>query len=297
MTERLCQIISEDRIFKNVDMKEHTTFKTGGTADVFITPNSLEELKNIVKFFYEEKIDYYTLGKGSNILIDDNGIRKPVIHIGKCLSKIDIFENCITARSGASLSSIAQKALENSLTGFEFAAGIPGTLGGAIIMNAGAYDGEMKDVIEAVSYIDIEGNERVLSCEEMEFSYRNSVLMDTNCIVTGATISLKQGDKPLIQAKMNDLAQRRRSKQPLEFPSAGSTFKRPYGHFAGKLIEEAGLRGYSIGGAQVSEKHCGFIINKGNATTNDILSLISHVQTEVYNKTLVLLEPEVKYWN
>lgn len=297
MTERLCQIIPENRILKNVNMSEYTTFKTGGVADIFITPNSLDELKNIVKFFYEEKTDYYILGKGSNILVDDRGLRKPVIHIGKCLSQISVFENCITARSGASLSSIAQKALENSLTGFEFAAGIPGTLGGGIIMNAGAYDGEMKDVIEAVSYIDIEGNEGVLSCDEMEFSYRNSALMDTNCIVTGATVCLKKGDKSLIQSKMNDLAQRRRSKQPLEFPSAGSTFKRPYGHFAGKLIEEANLKGYSIGDAQVSEKHCGFIINKGNATTNDILSLITYVQNEVYNKTSVTLETEVKYWN
>ncbi len=296
MIDKLSEVISTDRIQKNVSMAEHTTFKTGGPAKIFITPKSLDELKTVIKFFYELKVPYYVLGKGSNVLVSDNGIERPVIYIGKALSSIDVFENCITARSGASLSAISQKALEHSLTGFEFAAGIPGSLGGAVIMNAGAYDGEMKDVVEAVSYIDPSGKEYVATLEEMEFGYRQSVLMNTACIVTGAVINLKQGDKTQIQEKMADLAQIRRSKQPLEYPSAGSMFKRPKGYFSGKLIECADLRGYRIGGAQVSEKHCGFIINKENATTKDILNLIEYVQNTVYEKHGVILEPEVKYW-
>ena len=297
MINNLKEVISEDRIKFNVPMKEFTTFKTGGNADVMICPKTFDELKNAVKFLYEIKSDYYVLGNGSNLLVSDNGIRKPVIYIGKELSSIDVFEESITVRAGALLSSVARKASENSLTGFEFAAGIPGTIGGAIIMNAGAYGGEMKDVVEAVSFIDAEGIEYVVSGEEMEFSYRHSALTDTNCIITGTTISLKKGDKESIDAKMSELALKRREKQPLEFPSAGSTFKRPTGYFAGTLIESTGLKGKAIGGAQVSEKHAGFIINKGTATTSDILSLIEYVKEEVYNKHGVMLETEVKYWD
>lgn len=297
MIDKIKSIIPPERIQINVPMAEYTTFKVGGNASVFITPQSVEELKSVVELFYELSQPYYVLGKGSNIIVNDDGIKRPVIYIGKALSGIEIFETYITAKGGASLSSIAQKALENSLTGFEFAAGIPGTFGGAIIMNAGAYDGEIKDVVEAVSYIDPTGKERVASNAEMEFSYRNSVLMDTGCIITGGTISLKKGNKESIQAKMADLALRRRTNQPLEYPSAGSTFKRPQGFFAGKLIEESGLRGFSIGGAQVSEKHCGFIVNNGNATADDICNLIEYVQDKVYNEKGVILEPEVKYWS
>lgn len=296
MIKRLCEVIDKDRIKTKVSMSNLTTFKTGGNADIVIYPNTTEELKNIVKFFYEECQPYYILGNGSNLLVSDNGIKKPVICIGREFSSIEIFDNCITAKAGAFLSSIAKKAYDESLTGFEFAAGIPGTLGGALIMNAGAYGGEMKDVVEAVSFIDPSGKEYVVSGEEMEFSYRHSALSDTDCIITGATINLKPGNKEEISEKMADLAARRREKQPLEFPSAGSTFKRPTGYFAGALIEEAGLKGKTIGGAQVSPKHSGFIINTGNATTKDILDLIEFVREKVYEKHSVLLETEVKYW-
>lgn len=297
MYSKLREVIDESRIKVNVPMHQYTTFKTGGNADLVVFPQTNDELKNVVKLFYELKTPYYVLGNGSNLLVSDDGIRKPVICLGKEFSSIDLFEECITARSGAFLSSIAKKALESSLTGFEFAAGIPGTLGGALIMNAGAYGGEMKDVVEAVSFIDPSGEEYVVSGEEMEFSYRKSALSDTECIITGATIKLKRGNKNEISDKMAELSAKRREKQPLEYPSAGSTFKRPAGYYAGALIEESGLKGKSIGGAQVSEKHAGFIINKGNATTKDICQLIEYVKEEVYKKFDVLLETEVKYWD
>lgn len=297
MYSKLREVIDESRIKVNVPMHQYTTFKTGGNADLVVFPQTNDELKNVVKLFYELKTPYYVLGNGSNLLVSDDGIRKPVICLGKEFSSIDLFEECITARSGAFLSSIAKKALESSLTGFEFAAGIPGTLGGALIMNAGAYGGEMKDVVEAVSFIDPSGEEYVVSGEEMEFSYRKSALSDTECIITGATIKLKRGNKNEISDKMAELSAKRREKQPLEYPSAGSTFKRPAGYYAGALIEESGLKGKSIGGAQVSEKHAGFIINKGDATTKDICQLIEYVKEEVYKKFDVLLETEVKYWD
>lgn len=297
MIEKLSMIIGSDRIKTNVPMSTMTTFRTGGIARIIVSPNSTQELKNVLKMFYEMQIPYYVLGNGSNLLVSDKGIEKPIIYIGRDFSSIDVFENCITARSGAFLSAIAKKAYDESLTGFEFAAGIPGTLGGALIMNAGAYGGEMKDVIEAVSFVDPSGEEYVVSGEEMEFSYRNSALSGTNCIITGATIKLKKGNKEEINEKMSLLAAKRRDKQPLEYASAGSTFKRPVGHFAGSLIESAGLKGASFGDAQVSEKHAGFIINKGNATTQNICDLIEFVKEKVYEKHGVILETEVKYWD
>jgi len=297
MIEKLSMVIGSDRIKTNVPMSTMTTFRTGGIARIIVSPNSTEELKNVLKIFYDMQIPYYVLGNGSNLLVSDKGIEKPIIYIGRDFSSIDVFENCITARSGAFLSAIAKKAYDESLTGFEFAAGIPGTLGGALIMNAGAYGGEMKDVIEAVSFVDPSGEEYVVSGEEMEFSYRNSALSGTNCIITGATIKLEKGNKDEINEKMSLLAAKRRDKQPLEYASAGSTFKRPVGHFAGSLIESAGLKGASFGDAQVSEKHAGFIINKGNATTQNICDLIEFVKEKVYEKHGVILETEVKYWD
>jgi len=296
MFSNLKEVIDEKRIRRNVSMAEYTTFRTGGSASVFITPENLKELKDIIKLFYEAKQEYFILGNGSNLLVSDKGIEKPVIYIGKCFSSVDIFETSITARAGATLSSVAKRAYENSLTGFEFAAGIPGSIGGALIMNAGAYGGEMKDVVEAVSFIDPFGEEHIVSNEEMEFSYRSSALSDSGCIITGCVLSLKKGDKADILNKMNELALKRREKQPLEYPSAGSTFKRPTGYFAGALIESSGLKGMSVGGAQVSEKHAGFIINKNNATTDDICKLIEKVRDVVYEKHGVLLETEIKYW-
>lgn len=297
MLDKLQQIISTDKIKTNVPMASLTTFRTGGNADYVIYPSDVEEVKNLITLFNELKTSYYVMGNGSNLLVSDSGIKKPVIYIGKAFSSVDVFDDCITARSGSLLSSIAKTAYENSLTGFEFAAGIPGTLGGALIMNAGAYGGEIKDVIEAVSFIGNDGNEYVVSGDEMEFGYRSSALSDAGCVITGATIKLAEGNKEEISSKMAELAAKRRDKQPLEYPSAGSTFKRPDGYFAGALIESSGLKGKTIGGAQVSEKHAGFIINKGGATTSDILNLIEFIRETVYNDHGVMLETEVKYWD
>lgn len=297
MIHKLYEVVDTSIIKENVPMSTLNTFKTGGNADIVLFPRNVQELKDIVKFLFDIKSPYYVLGNGSNLLVSDSGLKKPVICLGKEFSSIEIFDNCISARAGAFLSSIAKKALEASLTGFEFAAGIPGTLGGALMMNAGAYGGEMKDVVEAVSFIDLTGEEHIVSGEEMEFSYRKSALTDTECIITGATIKLQSGNYEEIKEKMAELSLKRREKQPLEYPSAGSTFKRPVGHFAGALIESAGLKGKTIGGAQVSEKHAGFIINTGNATTQDICELIEYVKAAVYKKHNVILETEVKYWD
>lgn len=297
MLNRLQEIISKDRIRENVSMAGYTTFRTGGNADIMICPKTKEELKNVIKFFYETQVSYYVLGNGSNLLVSDNGVRKPVIMIGKNFSDVDVFEDCVTARAGALLSSVARKAADNQLSGFEFAAGIPGTIGGAVIMNAGAYGGEMKDVVEAVSFLGPDGEEYVVSGEEMEFSYRTSALSDTDCVILGTTLKLTKGNQKEIETKMAELASKRREKQPLEYPSAGSTFKRPEGYFAGALIESSGLKGKTVGGAQVSEKHAGFIVNKGGATTSDIVELIKIVKDTVYEKHGVLLETEVKYWD
>lgn len=297
MLKELKTVIDESKIKINVPMSSYTTFKTGGNADIMLCPTSTEELRNIVKFFCESKTPYYILGNGSNLLVSDSGLKKPVIYIGRNFNSIEQFDDCITANAGAYLSTIAKKACEASLSGFEFAAGIPGTLGGALIMNAGAYGGEMKDVVEAVSFIDPSGNEYVVSGEEMEFSYRKSALSDTDCIITGASLKLHYGNKAEIAEKMAELAAKRREKQPLEYASAGSTFKRPTGYFAGALIESCNLKGKTIGGAQVSEKHAGFVINKGNASTKDILELINYIRETVYNTHGVMLETEVKYWD
>ena len=297
MLKELKTVIDESKIKINVPMSSYTTFKTGGNADIMLCPTSTEELRNIVKFFYESKTPYYVLGNGSNLLVSDSGLKKPVIYIGRNFNSIEQFDDCITANAGAYLSTIAKKACEASLSGFEFAAGIPGTLGGALIMNAGAYGGEMKDVVEAVSFIDPSGDEHVVSGEEMEFSYRRSALSDTDCIITGASLKLHYGNKSDIAEKMAELAAKRREKQPLEYASAGSTFKRPTGCFAGALIESCNLKGKTIGGAQVSEKHAGFVINKGNASTKDILELINYIRETVYNTQGVILETEVKYWD
>lgn len=297
MLKELKTVIDESKIKINVPMSSYTTFKTGGNADIMLCPTSTEELRNIVKFFYESKTPYYVLGNGSNLLVSDSGLKKPVIYIGRNFNSIEQFDDCITANAGAYLSTIAKKACEASLSGFEFAAGIPGTLGGALIMNAGAYGGEMKDVVEAVSFIDPSGDEHVVSGEEMEFSYRRSALSDTDCIITGASLKLHYGNKSDIAEKMAELAAKRREKQPLEYASAGSTFKRPMGYFAGALIESCNLKGKTIGGAQVSEKHAGFVINKGNASTKDILELINYIRETVYNTHGVILETEVKYWD
>ena len=242
----------------------------------------------------QEKVPYFFLGNGSNLLVSDEGYEGVILTFSQKLANdVKVDGEKVIAGGGVLLSKVAKYALDDSLTGFEFAAGIPGTVGGAMVMNAGAYDGEMKQIVETVEVIDKDGNLRVLSCEEMEFGYRTSILKREPLVVTNVTFQLKKGDKTVIKEKMDDLAQRRRDKQPLEYPSAGSTFKRPEGHFAGKLIMDAGLRGYQVGGARVSDKHCGFVVNADNATAADVHQLMKDVITKVQKEFQVTLEPEV----
>ncbi len=279
---------------ENVPMSEHTTFKTGGNADIFVWANCHEDILTAVEHFKENNVPYMIIGKGSNLLVSDKGIRGAVIKLGEGLEEIALNGNEIYADAGASMSAVSNFAMENSLAGFEFASGIPGSFGGGIFMNAGAYDGEIKDVLKSVKVIDKNGNIIDLDSSQLDLSYRKSNVEEKGYIVLGGTICLKNGDKEEIKAKMADFNGRRRDKQPLNFPSAGSTFKRPEGNFAGKLIEDCGLKGFSIGGAEVSKKHAGFIVNKGNATSNDILELINYCIEKVFDETGVKLEPEVR---
>lgn len=274
-------------------MKNHTSFKVGGPADLLVYPSNYEMIKDLINICKENKVDYFILGNGSNLIIRDGGIRGVVIKLGH-INKIVVDKNLISAQCGAKLYSVADQALKNSLSGLEFASGIPGSIGGATAMNAGAYDGEMAKVIESSLVIDNDGNIRELNKEELEFGYRNSAILKYNYIVLETRMRLSHGDKTLIKERMDDLAERRKSKQPLEYASAGSTFKRPEGYFAGKLIQDSGLKGTSVGDAQVSEKHSGFIINRGNATANDILNLIEVVKAKVYEKFKVELHTEVR---
>lgn len=275
-------------------LSDYTSFKIGGKADVMVFPDTLEKIKAVVSFSDEQKLPVFILGKGSNLLVGDDGIKGVVINTCH-FDKIELVdETTIVCQSGASLMRLCRFALENSLTGLEFAFGIPGTAGGAAYMNAGAYGGEMKDVLVKCEHLDVKGNEGSFSGEELKLGYRKSVYSDSEYIVTSLTLRLQKGSKEEIKAKMDDLMSRRKDKQPLEFPSAGSTFKRPEGYFAGALIEQCGLKGYTVGGAQVSEKHAGFVINIGSATAKDVNELIAHCQKTVYENTGVLLEPEVK---
>ena len=269
--------INREYIIEDEMMNKHTTFKVGGPADLYVIPRSEEELVYAIEVCKSENVPYYVIGNGSNLLVTDKGFRGVIIEVYRQMSDITVEGNCITAYAGALLSKIANTALEHGLTGLEFAHGIPGALGGAVTMNAGAYDGEMKQVLESATVIDDKGQVRTLSSDELELEYRKSIISRLGYTVIKATMRLEDGDKEAISAKMKDLMQRRRDKQPLEYPSAGSTFKRPVGHFAGKLIMDAGLRGYQLGGAQVSEKHCGFVINKDHATCQDILDLIHYL--------------------
>ena len=271
----------------------HTTFRVGGKADAFLSVQNEEQLKKAVLLCKEYEVPFLILGNGSNLLVSDDGYRGMVILIGKDMADIRINGNRVIAMAGATLAGVAQAAAKNSLCGMEFASGIPGTIGGAIVMNAGAYDGEMKMVVEEVKVLSRDGNIFTLTNEEMEFSYRNSRVKKEGLIVLSVTLLLSAKEQTAIYEKMNDFAARRREKQPLEYPSAGSTFKRPEGMFAGKLIMDAGLRGYSVGDAQVSEKHCGFVINKGAASAEEIHRLIYDVQEKVKEAFGVTLEPEV----
>lgn len=274
-------------------LSEYVNFKVGGPADILLIPNSKEQVIKSIKICKENNIPFYLIGNGSNILVRDGGFRGVVLSL-KNVKNIYVDGEKIEAECGVMLKEVSDKAIENSLTGFEFACGIPGTIGGAVFMNAGAYDGEISKVIESAEVIDENCNIIRLSREELDFGYRSSLVMKKGYTVLSAVFKLEKGQVKTIKELIEDLTNKRESKQPLEYPSAGSTFKRPTGYFAGKLIQDAGLKGYSIGGAAVSEKHSGFVINKENATAKDITDLIKHIQDEVKKQFGVDLHPEVR---
>ncbi|OUQ46514.1 UDP-N-acetylmuramate dehydrogenase [Lachnoclostridium sp. An118] len=291
---RLEQTVGPERVLREEPMRLHTTFRIGGPAQYMVSPRTKEEVREVVRLCREEEMPWYIIGNGSNLLVSDRGYRGVVIQLYRDFGDIRTEGTSIFARAGASLARIAAEALKNSLTGFEFAAGIPGTLGGACIMNAGAYGGEMKDVLEQVTVLDGQGEIKTLEKGELDMGYRTSRAAREGYVVLEAALSLEKGEADEIRARMEDLKERRTSKQPLEYPSAGSTFKRPEGYFAGKLIQDAGLRGFRVGDAMVSEKHCGFVINCGSATAADVDRLIRQVQERVRESSGVTLEPEVK---
>lgn len=295
MKDALSAICGPCNVYSNEPMMKHTSFRIGGPADWLITPESGKALCEAVKFLKAEGVPYFILGNGSNLLVSDEGYRGVVIHIGKNMGDITIEGERIRAGAGALLSTVASKAAAASLTGMEFAGGIPGSIGGACVMNAGAYGGEMKDILTSVIALFEDGSVRKVPCGELMLGYRSSALMRNGAVVLEAELSLTEGDIGEIRATMDDLRERRVSKQPLDLPSAGSTFKRPEGYFAGKLIMDSGLRGYAVGGAQVSEKHCGFVVNRGGATADDVMTLIRHIQKTVLKNFGVELVPEVRF--
>lgn len=292
--QKLDGIIDKEWSFKKEEMKNHTTFRVGGPADYYVVPHTIEEMRKVVSLCRESEMPYVILGRGSNLLVGDKGYRGVVIQSAQGLCEIQVDGERIIAQAGASLAQIAAVALGEELTGFEFAAGIPGTIGGAVVMNAGAYGGEMKDVLESVKVLTEDGQVIDLPVEELELGYRTSIIPRKGYVVLEASICLKKGKIRQIRERMQELREQRVTKQPLEYPSAGSTFKRPEGYFAGKLIQDAGLKGYAVGGAQVSEKHSGFVVNTGNATAWDIKTLIEEVIQKVKEDSGVTLEPEVK---
>jgi len=285
--------IPTENIFREEPMSRHTTFRIGGNADCLLQIENAEQLSKVKKYLKTLEIPYFVIGNGSNLLVSDEGYRGIILVVSEQMSDVKVEGNRIIAQAGALMSKIARVALEHGLTGFEFASGIPGTIGGGVVMNAGAYDGELKQVVSLVKVIGEDGECLELDNETMEFGYRTSAIKNTGFTAVEVQLDLQPGDKDTIKARMDELTAKRREKQPLEYPSAGSTFKRPQGHFAGALIMNAGLRGYQVGDAQVSEKHCGFVINKGKATAEDVLNLMAHVQKEVKEQFDVELEPEV----
>ena len=275
-------------------MKNHTTFRIGGPADALALPKTPEEVAEVVRFCHEHAQPYYVIGNGSNLLVSDEGYRGIVLQLYRNFNDIQVNGEMITVQSGAMLAAVARTAYQNGLPGLEFASGIPGTIGGAVVMNAGAYGGEMKHVLREVTVLTKEGEVLAIPAKALELGYRTSVIPKNGWIVLGAVLQLKKGDPEQILARMEELKEQRITKQPLDLPSAGSTFKRPEGYFAGKLIMDAGLRGFTVGGAQVSEKHCGFVVNRGDATAADVWELICEVKHRVKEMTGVELEPEVK---
>lgn len=292
--QKLVSVAGKDGVSVNEPMANHTSFKIGGPADIMTYPGNSNQLVNIVKECVKSNIPYMVMGNGTNLLVSDKGIRGVVIKIYDNLAAFKVDNDTIELEAGMLVSKASKLALEYSLTGLEFAEGIPGTVGGAVTMNAGAYIGEMCMVVQQTEYMDGEGNIITITGDEHCFSYRSSIIQKSKGIVLKTRLKLQKGDSVNIKEKMDEFNFKRRDKQPLEWPSAGSVFKRPQGYFVGKLIDDCGLRGYGIGGAQISDKHSGFIINRGGATCSDVLALIKHIQTTVDEKFGVLLEPELR---
>ena len=295
MIDALKNYIPEENIHLQEPMAGHTTFRIGGPADCLLQLENEEQLKNVQKYLNVVEEPFFVLGNGSNLLVSDHGYKGVILQIGQKMSRIEVDGCRIVAQAGAPLGQVAKTALEHGLTGLEFASGIPGTVGGGVVMNAGAYDGELSQVVTLVNVVSPQGESLEFNNAAMEFGYRTSALRKNPFTVTSVTFELKEGDRQQIQQKMEELAARRKQKQPLEYPSAGSTFKRPEGYFAGKLIMDAGMRGYQTGGARVSDKHCGFIVNVGKATAQDVLDVIAEVKERVKRRFGVELETEVVY--
>jgi UDP-N-acetylmuramate dehydrogenase len=293
--QKLKKHIIMGNVVEHESMDRHTTFQVGGPADLFVEPGNREELRYALTQARDDNVPFFVTGNGSNLLVSDEGFRGMILHIGKSMSEVAVSGTRVRAEAGASLARIAKEAYEHGLTGMEFAAGIPGSLGGAVVMNAGAYNGEMKDILTEVDVMTREGEVKTIPARDLELSYRHSCIPENGYIVLGAGIELSPGDPEAIKSRMSELALARRQKQPLEYPSAGSTFKRPEGYFAGKLVQDAGLKGYTVGGARVSEKHSGFVINHGGAEACEIRFLIRQVQKKVMKQFGVLLEPEVRF--
>lgn len=293
--EKIKAHVPEKDILLSEPMSKHTTFRIGGEATCFIKISSAEQLAALIPYFKQIEIPYFILGNGSNLLVGDHGYRGVILQITDQFDEIQVQGTVIKAQAGALLSKVAYAAYEKGLTGLEFASGIPGTIGGGVMMNAGAYGGEMKQVVNRVTVLGEDGELMTIDKGSMEFGYRTSIIKNRHFTVLEVELTLEEGEKSEIKAVMDDLAKKRREKQPLEYPSAGSTFKRPEGYFAGKLIMDAGLRGYTVGGAKVSEKHCGFVINTGKATAHDVADVIAQVQETVKEKFKVTLEREVIY--
>ncbi|MGE4214813.1 MAG: UDP-N-acetylmuramate dehydrogenase [Anaerotignaceae bacterium] len=294
LVDLLIEVTGKENVLLNENMSNHCSFKTGGNADYFITPENHMELAKVISILRDESVPVIVVGNGSNLLIRDKGIRGAVIHLGKHFADIEVKGTEIIVGAGAMLSQAAGMAMENSLTGFEFAAGIPGSFGGAVFMNAGAYGGEIKHVLKEVTVLTLDMQVKTLSAKKLQLGYRTSRVAVDGHIVLSGKINLNHGDKEEIKALMADFNERRRDKQPLNYPSAGSTFKRPEGYFAGKLIEDSGLKGYTVGGAMVSQKHAGFVVNTGDATTADILGVIEHCKEVIYKKYGIELQCEVR---
>ena len=293
LKQYMASVVPEENIRFCEPMSKHTSFRTGGEAAAFVEVENIEQLKKLLFYLQKTENEFFILGNGSNLLVSDRGYEGVVIQIGSKMSGIRVEGERLYVQAGALLSQAAKRALDEGLTGMEFASGIPGSVGGGIVMNAGAYDGEMEKIVECVTVLNEEGELMELDHDTMEFGYRTSIIKNRPFVVVETVLKLEKGDRDSIKAKMDDFAMRRRQKQPLEYPSAGSTFKRPEGHFAGKLIMDSGMRGYRVGGAQVSEKHCGFVINAGNATSEDIAELMKEIQERVKERFGVTLEPEV----